>query len=236
MATILRTWSYRYPWLYSGITKLTAIAVGGEGHLRRLALQSLDIQPETEVLDLCCGHGPVTEVLVQQSRHVTGLDASPKAIASAQARLPQAKFVQAFAESMPFKDGSFDLVHTSLALHEMQPDQRRKILTEVRRILKPTGIFALLDFHQPTTPILWPGLALFLWLFETETAWDLVRSNLAEELTQAGFALQNQSYRVGGSLQILQAQVLPAQILQAQILQAQVLQAQILQAQTMDDA
>jgi ubiquinone/menaquinone biosynthesis C-methylase UbiE len=206
MATILRTWSYRYPWLYSLITQLTALSVGGEVRLRRLALKSIDLSSDRDVLDLCCGHGAVTKVLVQQFDRVTGLDASPKAIAGAQQAVPRAKFVQAFAEAMPFADASFDLVHTSMALHEMQPDQRHQILTEVLRVLKPGGVFTLIDFHQPFIPFFWPGLAVFLWLFETETAWDLIRSRLDEQLTQSGFVLKNRVYPVGGSLQVLQAQ------------------------------
>lgn len=215
MATILRTWSYRYPWLYSVITQITALTVGGESRLRRLALIPIDAsdlgqasseKSEPAVLDLCCGHGAVTQILVQRFSNVTGLDASPKAIAGAQKAVPQAKFVQAFAEAMPFADGSFDLVHTSMALHEMQPEQRRKILAEVFRILKPGGIFTLIDFHKPLLPLLWPGFALFLWLFETETAWELIGSSLADRLVQSGFMLQHTTYHAGGSLQVLQAQ------------------------------
>jgi ubiquinone/menaquinone biosynthesis C-methylase UbiE len=205
MATLLRDWSYRYAWLYDGITKLTAISVGGEARLRRLALQNLDIQPQTQILDLCCGNGPVTQVLVQQSQQVTGLDASPKAIARAQANVPQATFVEGFAEAMPFADASFDVVHTSMALHEMEPEQRSQILQEVYRVLKPDGIFTLIDFHSPTNPIVWPGLALFLWLFETQTAWELVRSGLETTLVNANFQIDHNTYAVGGSLQILQA-------------------------------
>jgi ubiquinone/menaquinone biosynthesis C-methylase UbiE len=205
MATLLRDWSYRYAWLYDGITKLTAISVGGEARLRRLALQNLDIQPQTQILDLCCGNGPVTQVLAQQSQQVTGLDASPKAIARAQANVPQATFVEGFAEAMPFADASFDVVHTSMALHEMEPEQRSQILQEVYRVLKPDGIFALIDFHSPTNPIFWPGLALFLWLFETHTAWELVRSGLERALANANFHIDHNTYAVGGSLQILQA-------------------------------
>jgi ubiquinone/menaquinone biosynthesis C-methylase UbiE len=205
MATILRTWSYRYPWLYDGITAVTALSVGGEARLRRLALQSLDLQPEMQVLDLCCGSGPVTQVLVQSSHHVTGLDASPHAIARAQQNVPQATFVEAFAEAMPFEAASFDVVHTSMALHEMEIEQRDRILAEVFRVLKPGGIFTLIDFHQPSNPIFWPGLALFLWLFETETAWQLIQANLIDRLLNKGFVLQKAVYPVGGSLQILQA-------------------------------
>ena len=205
MATFLRTWSYRYPWLYRGISALTALSVGGENRLRRLALESIELNPNQAVLDLCCGHGAVTEVLVERSNHVTGLDASPKAIAGAEHRVPQATFVKAFAEVLPFEDATFDLVHTSMALHEMQPDQRHQILLEVFRVLKPGGLFTLIDFHRPSNPVMWPGLAVFLWLFETETSWELIRTSLADRLTDSGFILKTAVYYVGGSLQVLQA-------------------------------
>jgi len=38
---------------------------------------------------------------------------------------------------MPFAD--FDLVHTSVAMHEMESEQLRQILKEVYRVLKPGG-------------------------------------------------------------------------------------------------
>lgn len=90
-------------------------------------------------------------------------------------------------------------------LHEMEIEQRDRILAEVYRVLKSGGIFTLIDFHQPSNPIFWPGLALFLWLFETETAWQLIRDNLADCLVRKGFALHSVVYPVGGSLQIIQA-------------------------------
>jgi len=57
--------------------------------------------------------------------------------------------VEAFAD-MPFPDNQFDLVHTSAALHEMEPSQLRQILKEVYRVLKPAGVFTLVDFHAPS--------------------------------------------------------------------------------------
>jgi len=55
---------------------VAALSVGGEARFRQLALQGLTINPETKVLDLCCGSGQATQVLVQYSQDVTGLDAS----------------------------------------------------------------------------------------------------------------------------------------------------------------
>ncbi|WP_415354757.1 class I SAM-dependent methyltransferase [Leptolyngbya sp. FACHB-1624] len=205
MATILRDWSYQYQWLYDGISRIAALSVGGEARFRQLALQGLTIEPETKVLDLCCGSGQTTQFLVQRSRHVTGLDASPLSIQRAKKNVPEAEYVEAFAEQNPLPDQSFDLVHTSAAMHEMQPQQLRQILEQVHRVLKPQGVFTMVDFHAPTNPIFIPGLAIFFWLFETETAWQLIQTNLIELLEEIGFEIQTQQLYAGGSLQVIQA-------------------------------
>ncbi|MEH1951840.1 MAG: class I SAM-dependent methyltransferase [Nostoc sp.] len=205
MATILRDWSYRYQWLYDGISRLAALSVGGEARFRQLALQGLTIHSDSQVLDLCCGSGQTTEFLVKTSQNVTGLDASPKSLQRARLNVPEASYVEAFAEEMPFADNLFDVVHTSVALHEMQPQQLRKIINEVYRVLKPGGVFTLVDFHAPTNPIFWPGISVFLWLFETETAWELLKTDLAELLAKTGFEVSKSTLYAGGSLQVIQA-------------------------------
>jgi ubiquinone/menaquinone biosynthesis C-methylase UbiE len=201
MATILRDWSYRYQWLYDAIARLSALSVGGEARFRQLALQGLDIKPDSPVLDLCCGSGQTTQFLVRRSHQVIGLDASPRSIQRAQQNVPEATYIEGWAERMPFADNQFDFVHTSVALHEMQPHQLRQILDEVYRVLKPGGIFTLIDFHKPTNPLLWPGLSAFLLLFETETAWRLLETDLVELLKQVGFEQIERTLYAGGSLQ-----------------------------------
>ncbi len=205
MATIFRTWSYQYQWLYDGISRLAALSVGGEKRFRHLALQGLQINSDTEVLDLCCGAGQTTQFLVQFSRHVTGLDASPIALQRAAGNVPQAKYVEGLAEKMPLADNRFDLVHTSAAMHEMNSEQLGQILQEVYRVLKPGGIFALVDFHKPTNWLFWPPLALFMWLFETDTAWQLLKTDLVEQLKSVGFKVCQHNLYAGGSLQVIQA-------------------------------
>ncbi|KOP27414.1 SAM-dependent methyltransferase [Hapalosiphon sp. MRB220] len=205
MATILRDWSYRYQWLYDGISRLAAISVGGEQRFRQLALQGLTIHSDTKVLDLCCGSGQATQFLVKLSQNVTGLDASPLSLQRAKQNVPQAEYVEAFAEEIPFADNQFDLVHTSVALHEMQPKQLRKIFQEVYRVLKPGGVFTFIDFHNPNNPLLLPSIWLFLWLFETETAWQLLKTDLPGLLMEMGFSINKQSLYAGGSLQVIHA-------------------------------
>lgn len=203
MATIFRDLSYRYQWLYDSISSVAALTVGGEQRFRQLALQGLTINPDTRILDLCCGSGQATAFLVKLSHHVTGLDASPTSLQRAKNNVPDATYIEAWAEDMPFEDNTFDVVHTSAALHEMEIEQRTKIIQEVNRVLKPGGIFTLVDFHPPTNPLFWPGLSLFFWLFETSTAWEWIKTDVVGLLKENGFDVGRPVLYAGGSLQVV---------------------------------
>ncbi len=205
MATILRSWSYRYQWLYDTISWFSALAVGGLSRFHQLPLEGLTLGKGAEVLDLCCGSGQATGYLTQRYGQVTGLDASPKSIERARRNVPEADYVEGWAESLPFEAERFDLVHTSVALHEMTAEQLEQIFQGVYRVLKPGGAFAFVDLHQPSNPLMVPGLYAFMALFETETAWRLVKTDLAEMLKKYGFEVQRHQFYGGGSLQVLQA-------------------------------
>lgn len=206
MATILRTWSYQYQWLYDSISRLAALSVGGEKRFRNLAWQGLDLTKDMKILDLCCGSGQSTQFLVSYSNHVTGLDVSPLSLGRAARNVPQADYLEGLAEEIPCDDSQFDLVHTSAALHEMTPEQRQQILTQVYRVLKPGGFFVLIDLHHPTNLLFWPGLAVFMWLFETETAWEMLSVDLGAQIEQVGLKMVTQKLYAGGTLQVIQAQ------------------------------
>ena len=205
MATILRDWSYRYQWFYDTVSALAALSVGGEQRMRKLFLKDLEINPDAKVLDLCCGAGQATQELVKHFQNVTGLDASPIAIQRAKRNVPQANYVEAFAEKMPFSDRSFDLVITNTAMHEMDSAQLQQIIEETYRILTPDGQLIIIDFHRPTNPLFWLPVATFLWLFETETAWELIKTDLHQLLIKSGFAIASCQLYAGGSLQVLRS-------------------------------
>ena len=205
VTTILRDWSYRYQWFYDAVSALAALSVGGEKRFHQLFLRDLEINPDAKILDLCCGAGQATRELVKHSQNVTGLDASPIAIRRAKQNVPQAKYVESFAEKMPFSDRQFDLVITNTAMHEMDTEQLQQIIQEVNRVLTPAGQFIIIDFHRPTNPLFWLPIATFLWLFETETAWQLLRTDLTQLLSKSGFKVESCQLYAGGSLQVLRS-------------------------------
>ena len=205
LATFLRTLSYKYQIVYDTISRFAALTVGGEARFRQLALEELNFSSDTKILDLCCGAGQTTQFLIAKSNQVTGLDISPVALVRAAKKVPQAEYVEGLAQNMPLANNQFDLVHTSSALHEMTPEELEQILQEVHRVLKPGGIFTLVDFHPPTNILFWFPVAIFLWLFETETAWQLLKTDLATKLRQHGFEIITKRLYAGGSLQVIQA-------------------------------
>ena len=64
---------------------------------------------------------------------------------AAKARL-DIDFQVALVEAIPFPDGAFDLVTSSLMLHHLPDDLKRKGFAEIRRVLKPGGRFLAMDF------------------------------------------------------------------------------------------
>ena len=51
------------------------------------------------------------------------------------------EFLKASMDELPFFDGYFDLVMTSMALHETPPAVRRAAIAETARLLRPGGTF-----------------------------------------------------------------------------------------------
>lgn len=58
-----------------------------------------------------------------------------------------ARFVSAAAEKLPFDDASFEIVSSRLAAHHFQDLDRA--WQEIRRVLRPSGLFILVDTVAP---------------------------------------------------------------------------------------
>jgi len=106
-----------------------------------------DLEPDLRVLDLCCGHGNVTEALVKAGANVVGADFSTAMLEYAQRRLPDGEFIEADAQDLPFDSNSFDAVVSNLGIIHV-PDQP-KALREVRRVLRDGGQFAMTSWCGP---------------------------------------------------------------------------------------
>jgi trans-aconitate methyltransferase len=104
--------------------------------LGRAVFDLLNVQAGERVLDLGCGDGVLTVLLVQHGASVVGVDASPEMIEAAKARGIDARVADAHALAF---DAQFDAVFSNAALHWMRKPEA--VLAGVRRALKPGGRF-----------------------------------------------------------------------------------------------
>jgi SAM-dependent methyltransferase len=107
--------------------------------------------PGARVLDVGCGPGHLVERLVDRGFAVSGIDLDPAMIARADRRLgSRADLVAADVASLPFADGSFDLVVSTLSMHHWADHQGG--LAEIGRVLAPGGrvlVYDLAGAHVP---------------------------------------------------------------------------------------
>jgi ubiquinone/menaquinone biosynthesis C-methylase UbiE len=94
------------------------------------------------VLDLGCGNGENTILLVNRGAKVSGLDISDSLINLARRRMQINEVVEGFefftgsAHELPFPDRSFDVVFGMAILHHLDLEQTSR---EVWRVLRPGG-------------------------------------------------------------------------------------------------
>lgn len=102
------------------------------------------------VLDLCCGCGRNTLALASGNPrwHLVGLDAAPGMLAVARRNAENrcctnVTFVSGDCRNLPFSAETFDAVVGTRFMYMMPWQEKRQIIEECRRVLKPRGILAL---------------------------------------------------------------------------------------------
>src|SRR5215208_58148 len=116
-----------------------------ERHLKGRVIELAHLAPGQRLLDLGCGTG--TLVLLARRRYpdaaVVGVDGDPTILAIARHKARRAgisvQLDQGMAYALPYADGSFDAVVSTLTFHHLSADQQGRALAEVRRVLRPDG-------------------------------------------------------------------------------------------------
>lgn len=104
----------------------------------------------------------------------------------ARQQAPAAQVLRAPAEDLPFEDGTFDVVVSTLVLCGVE-DQPRA-LREVRRVLRPGGQFLFLEHLRADDPALARLQDRFNWLNRLVVCCDCNRPTLAS-IQDAGFTI-----------------------------------------------
>jgi ubiquinone/menaquinone biosynthesis C-methylase UbiE len=159
-------------------------------------------EPPAIVLEVGCGTGR-TLALHANDRIVIGVDLEFDLLRTARKRAPQALLVQARAEALPFATESVDQVVSSLVFCSVSDPLAG--LSEIRRVLRPTGLLRMLEHVRP-------GGRVLGWLASTlQPAWTVLTGgchpNRDTEATvaAAGFVVIPETRRASRSLRRLDA-------------------------------
>jgi SAM-dependent methyltransferase/alkylhydroperoxidase family enzyme len=101
--------------------------------------QHLGVGVGDRVLDVACGAGLALELAAARGAACAGIDASPRLIAVARHRLPDADLQVGDMHALPWDDAHFDVVTSFRGIWGTTPDA----MAEVRRVLVPGGRIGL---------------------------------------------------------------------------------------------
>jgi SAM-dependent methyltransferase len=114
-----------------------------ENFVGRMALE-----PGARVLDVACGTGNVTIPLASRGAVVTSLDMTAHLLEEARARAAREglriHFDEGFAETLPYPDGSFDVLVSMFGI--MFSAFPATVVSEMARVLRPGGRLVLANW------------------------------------------------------------------------------------------
>ena len=104
------------------------------------------------LLDVGCGIGLMHEGLGPITRSVAGTDVSAQSLARAGREHPQVEYRPQGDGVLPWPDDTFDVTLAVCVLHHVPPSQRAGLLTQMRRVTRPSGLVIAIE-HNPLNPL-----------------------------------------------------------------------------------
>jgi len=143
----------------------------------------------SQVLELACGTGVLSSMLVEEGKSVTGIDLTFEYLVTLKHKL-NTPIAQGTAEVLPYRDESFDAVVSSYLAKYVGVQE---VVDECWRVLKPGGIVVFHDFTYPR------GVVRRLWNIHFEllrlagrfvASWKVVFEELDNVIKESDWADQ----------------------------------------------
>jgi demethylmenaquinone methyltransferase / 2-methoxy-6-polyprenyl-1,4-benzoquinol methylase len=113
------------------------------------------LRPGARVLDTCCGTGDLVLALAAPGRPVLGSDFCHPMLVAAAAKIARrrapALLFESDAMNLPLRDASLDLLTVAFGFRNLANYESG--LAEMRRVLRPGGMAAILEFTQPPNAV-----------------------------------------------------------------------------------
>jgi len=137
---------------YDGFVRLHSRAAGRS--MRAFLAQEARLDSAARIVDLCTGTGSSALCMAEENRRalVVGLDFSEGMLRRARRKTPpgaSVSWVQADVRALPLASGSVDRATCAYAMYELSGPTRREALREVVRVLRPGGLFVMMEHLPP---------------------------------------------------------------------------------------
>ena len=198
-----------HDWLTPAYDFLIALAMP-ERRFKTGLIDAAAIDSRHRVLDVACGTGTLLQMVAERHPRASlvGIDIDPRVLARARSKVGiNAVFELASATAIPFAQGVFDIVLSSLAFHHLTREEKAEAMLEILRVLRPGGEFHLGDFGPPHMPLM--RIASFLTeKIGREHVADNYAGFLVPMLDDAGFRVVEETGRftsIFGTLRTVRA-------------------------------
>jgi 2-polyprenyl-3-methyl-5-hydroxy-6-metoxy-1,4-benzoquinol methylase len=131
--------------LFDSVAQLyQASRLGYPSDIVEFAVATAEVGADSEVLEVGCGTGQLTESLARYGFRLTAIDIGPSMINAARRRLdgPALSFRVSSFEDFAAPEASFDLIISGTAFHWIDPEV---MFRKPARLLRPGGWLALLE-------------------------------------------------------------------------------------------
>jgi len=149
----------RFSWLtaiYDPVVRWTT----REAVFKPLLVDNAGLLSDMRALDLACGTGTLALLIRKHFSDVdvTGLDGDANILKQAVWKTKKKKktiqYDCALATQLPYADGSFDRVFSTLFFHHLNDKQKSQAFSEIFRVLKPGGELHVVDWGKPDHSLL----------------------------------------------------------------------------------